>query len=169
MPRKAANPPDPAQPKRGRGRPKGSGPIKWSPAFVRAAQKMAELGGTEQDIAQGLGVSASTLGLWRVEHPEFAAALRVGKDHTDARVEQSLLMRAVGYERRVEKVMIADGVPVKVKWREYFPPNVTAIAYWLNNRKPKDWRNRTQEEREGAITPQDIARAIKEMREAAES
>ena len=28
------------------------------------------------------------------------------------------------------------------KTKKHIPPDTTAIIYWLNNRKPKDWRNK---------------------------
>lgn len=58
-------------------------------------------------------------------------------------------------EKRIEKWKDANGNEREhtiIITREV-PPDTTAIIYWLNNRKPQQWRNRREYEKSGADDP----------------
>ena len=73
-----------------------------------------------QEIAQTLNVTARTLRMWKVAHEEFAVALKRSKEVHDDMIEATLIMKANGYERKVQKAT-ASGKVVTVN--EYFPPS----------------------------------------------
>ncbi len=106
---------------------------------------MCLAGATDVEIADDLGVSVQTLYNWRAKHPDFLAAIVYGKEHADARVERSFYQRAVGFEYPAVKIFMPAGStePVFAEYREYYPPDATAAKHWLNNRKPKEWRDKT--------------------------
>ena len=81
-------------------------PTDYKPQFVAIARAMAKLGGTDFEIAEELGVTTSTLWLWRSKHPELSNALNEGKDVWDDRAERSLAMKAVGYSYHSEKIIL---------------------------------------------------------------
>jgi hypothetical protein len=83
-----------------------------------------------------LGVCEKTIHSWKIRHEEFATALARGKETMNALVEESLVQRALGFEREVEKV--SGGRTLKIK--EYFPPDVAAARIWLQNRMPEVYR-----------------------------
>ena len=44
-----------------------------------------------------------------------------------------------------------EGTPVEVLVIEHVPPETLACVIWLKNRRPKEWRDRTQHEVSGQI------------------
>ena len=44
-----------------------------------------------------------------------------------------------------------DGNPLFAEYREYYPPDATAAKHWLNNRKPKEWRDKVEHELSGEV------------------
>lgn len=107
-------------------------------------------GYTFQDIANRIGVSISTLRMWRVKYPEINEALKKGREIIDYKVENALLKSALGYKTKEVKVTttMRHGKVVEtikeVTDREQ-SPNVSAIQCWLYNRLPNKWKkNRDQ-------------------------
>ena len=107
-------------------------PTKYNPAFIPIVQSLVARGLINTEIAQTLGIEERTLYNWKNEHEDFSAALQRSKDQIDALVEATLIMKATGYERKVQKAT-ASGKVVSVT--EYFPPSDSAIQFWLRNRK----------------------------------
>lgn len=118
-------------------------PEKWDDKFVSLAEKAALLGATDREIAEMMEVSERTLNYWKHDHPELAAAIMVGKETADARVEQSLYRRALGYSHDAVKIMTVEGSVHVEPFVEHFPPDTTAAIFWLKNRKPAEWRDKT--------------------------
>lgn len=117
-------------------------PSKFKPEYVEQAQKLANLGATDRDVADFFGVDERTINRWKQDHEGFCQALKVGKDAADARVEQSLYRRALGYTHDAVKIAVnAQGEVTQVPYVEHFPPDTTAAIFWLKNRKPADWRD----------------------------
>lgn len=106
---------------------------------------MARDGLTEEQIAENLGVSSRTLNRWKKSYPEFDQALARGKQIPDRHVENALFRAATGYEYEEEHVTPAGKV---VKVKRYYPPNTTAMIFWLKNRKPSQWRDKQELEME---------------------
>ncbi len=91
---------------------------KWlEPENLLRVEGWARDGLTDEDIAANMGISRSTLNDWKNKHSDISDALKKGKEVVDRQVENALLKEAL------------DG-------------NITAIIYWLNNRKPDKWRNK---------------------------
>lgn len=72
---------------------------------------------TDEQISNNLGISKTTFYKFKDEHSELSELLKKGKEVIDYQVENALLQSAL-------------------------KGNVTAQIYWLNNRKPKQWRNK---------------------------
>lgn len=127
-------------------------PTKFKPEFVEQARKLATLGATDREAAEFFDVNEATLHRWKHEHPEFCESLKVGKEQADARVEQSLYRRALGYSHDAVKILQYEGAPVVVPFVEHYAPDTTAAIFWLKNRKPAEWRDAQQREMSGAVT-----------------
>lgn len=120
----------------------GGRPSKFKPEFIEQAQKLAALGATDREAAEFFNVDERTLHRWKHENAEFCQALKVGKEQADARVEQSLYRRALGYTHDAVKIAVnAQGEVTQVPFVEHFPPDTTAAIFWLKNRKPAEWRD----------------------------
>lgn len=106
-------------------------------------------GANYSDIAARIGIAPPTLTAWRDKYPEIGEALRKGREIVDYKVENALLKAALGYDIEETKTIMGKADKegnrsVRVeRVSKTIPPNVTAIAIWLNNRKPDQWkRNR---------------------------
>lgn len=121
-------------------------PTSYKAEYANIARKMCELGATDMDIVEALGVARSTFYKWRNEHEAFSDALKVGKEKTDERVEMSLYRRAVGYEYDAVKIFQFQGQEVIVPYTEIQHPDTTAAIFWLKNRRPDKWRANPENE-----------------------
>ena len=90
-------------------------PEKWKDEYIRIAEHACRLGATDHELAGMLGVSLRTVQNWRANKPKFAAALVVGKEVADNRVERGLFQRAVGYSFPSEKVFQFQGAIVRTE------------------------------------------------------
>lgn len=104
---------------------------------------------TDIQIADNLGISKDTFYKYKKEHTDFSDSLKKGKEIVDYQVENALLKRALGYDytettkecKWNEKLKKFEMVVTKTVTKQV-APDTTAQIYWLNNRKPKYWRNR---------------------------
>ena len=126
-----------------------SRPSKWEDRFVHIARCAAQLGATDREIAETLEVSERTLNYWKGEHPELVEALKLGKEAADERVERALYHRAIGYKHDAVKMFQAGGEIISESYVEHYPPDTTAAIFWLKNRRPKEWRDKIQQELSG--------------------
>lgn len=120
-------------------------PSKFDHAFVPQAEKLAALGATDIEVADFFGINVRTLYAWKNEHSEFSQALKVGKSTADDRVERSLFQRAIGYEQDDVKIFMPANAPAPVyaPYRAKVAPDTTAAIFWLKNRRPDLWRDRS--------------------------
>jgi hypothetical protein len=71
--------------------------------------------------------------------------ITVAKSVADDRTERSLYMRANGYSHPAVKFMtVSDehGTHIEtLHYIEHYPPDSTALCFWLKNRRPDRWRD----------------------------
>lgn len=126
-------------------------PSKYRPEFAEQASKLCKLGATDRDIADFFKVSESTVNLWKLEHKEFSESLKIAKDEADARVEQSLYRKALGYSHDSFHVSNYMGDVTLTPIVEHCAPDTTACIFWLKNRKPEQWRDKTDTNLSGSL------------------
>jgi len=110
---------------------------------------------TNEQIATNLGIGKTTFYKLVKEHSELSELLKKGKEVIDYEVENALLKRALGYEyvettrertwnkdKEIYETIVTKRVTKQVA------PDTIAQIYWLNNRKPKQWRNKVDIEDE---------------------
>jgi hypothetical protein len=120
-------------------------PTDYRPEYVEKAATMWRGGATDVEVADELGVCVDTLYNWRAKYPEFLAATKYGKENADDRVERGLYQRAIGFTYPAVKVSFdKEGKPLFAEYMEYYPPDTTAAKHWLNNRRPAEWRDKTE-------------------------
>ena len=130
--------------------------------------------GTDEQLADFLGVTAKSVREWKIRHPLFGAAITEGKIGADMAVAGSLLSRAKGYtpppEIKKELTIDAEGnetTKVTETIKE-IPPDVTAQKHWLSLRQPKIWRTPNisgimERFQSGELSAQDAAIEIESM------
>jgi len=139
-------------------------PSKYKPEFAGQAAKLCALGATDPQLADFFEVALSTISLWKVQHQEFSDALKLAKEEADAKVEQSLYRRALGYEHDETDIRVVDHAIVQTPMRKIYPPDTTAAIFWLKNRKPAQWRDKGETVLSGDVT---VTSQTKEQRDAA--
>jgi len=117
---------------------------------------------TDQELAAKLGITRSTLALWKKTNSDISDAVSRGRAdvHACEEVEKTLLERALGYSATVHKGMkvrhvkyneqgrriAEDEEIVLVAEEQYIPADVNAIKFFLTNRAPERWQNKVEME-----------------------
>ena len=74
---------------------------------------------TDEQLAQKIGINPATLYDWKNKFNKISEALKKGKEVVDYEVENALVKEALS-------------------------GNVTAIIFWLKNRRPDKWRDKPE-------------------------
>lgn len=120
---------------------------------------------TDEQIAKNLGISIRTFYEYKEKYPQFLQSLKRGKEIVDREVENALLKKAIGGKEKILKPMkiknvIYSDAGKKLKESEEIVmieeevliiPDTTAQIFWLKNRKPDVWRDKTAIEHSGEI------------------
>ena len=101
-------------------------------------QGWARDGLTDEQIADNMGITGSTLYEWKKKYPEISEALKKGKEVIDYQVENALLQKALNGD-------------------------TGAICFWLKNRRPDTWRDKPQDPNDGAGVIAEIIKAVREV------
>ena len=130
-------------------------PSSYKPEMADLGYKFALLGGTNERIAQFLGIHVDTFYEYMKTVPEFSESVTRGKDMADADIAQSLYHRARGYShveddiRTVALGGAAGSEIVITPTVKHYPPDTAAATLWLKNRQPEVWRDKVQSEISG--------------------
>ena len=120
---------------------------------------------TNEQIAEKLGIGKTTFYKYLEEHVELSELLKRGKEVVDTEVENALLQKALGGKEKLLKpvklkqVIYSDAGKklkefeeiVMVEEEVLITPDTTAQIFWLKNRKPGVWRDKTAVEHSGEI------------------
>ena len=156
---------------------------KYNSDFPQLVEMYLREGMTEIQAAKRLGVSKTTFEQYKVQYPDFLAAIKKGKAPVDFEVENALLKRALGYEYTERKVETAEieteegsqPVPGKkvTETIKQVVPDVTAQIFWLKNRNPERWRDVKGVEltgkdggpvrQEQCVTAPEVVKAVKDL------
>ncbi|MCI6121907.1 MAG: DNA-packaging protein [Lachnospiraceae bacterium] len=128
-----------------------------TPEGLLKMEGLARDGLTDEQIAENMGISRSTLNAWKEKFSDISDTLKKGKEVVDRQVENALLKRALGY--KYDEVTIEGGIETKRVTKEVVP-DTTAQIFWLKNRKREAWADRQSVE-----LSQPIDESIKEMEE----
>lgn len=131
-------------------------PSKYQQEYhVPRAYKLSLLGLTIDEIAVVFEIHRDTVYDWQKNKQEFSDALKAGKEEADSKVAKSLYKRALGYkykESTFEKIVLeaekdnpieTDLYKKRIVTKEV-PPDTTAQIFWLKNRQPSKWRDKTE-------------------------
>lgn len=120
-----------------------------TPDGLITIQGWARDGLTDEQIAHNIGIAVGTLYEWKKSYPEFSDALKKGKAPVDFEIENTLYKRAIGfeYEETITEIFELPGGGQRKhikKFKKYAPPDTTALIFWLKNRKPDVWQNKSE-------------------------
>lgn len=129
------------------GESKRGRPSKFTDAIAEKLYSMAREGKTDREMARAISVSVRTLAYWKVNNPDFLQSLNENKDIANGLVEASLFQRACGYSHPETKVFYDSerGRIVEHKILKHYPPDSTAMIFWLKNREPDRWRENPEQ------------------------
>jgi len=122
-------------------------PTKYNESLPKEAEKLAEKGLKNKEIAEQLGIAKSTFYDYKKKFSEFPNSIKKGKKASIKPIENSMYARARGYdyeEQVTEERIREDGTqhPAVVRTlKKHMPGDVTAQIFWLKNRMPKNWRD----------------------------
>ena len=122
----------------------GSRGSKYRHEYVEQARKLCVLGFIDAQMAEFFEVSRKTIDNWKQQYPEFRAAVKQGKQLTDADVADSLRQRAVGYTHKATDFKVVDGEVVQTEYDKHYPPDTAAAIFFLKNRQPELWRDKRE-------------------------
>lgn len=139
---------------------------KWlTPEGLTLLGGWAREGLTDEQLANNMSISRSTLNEWKKKYSDISDTLKKNKEIADYEVENALYKRALGYsydEVTREKVRDAltgayEMVETKRVTKEV-QPDVGAIMAWLKNRRPDKWRDKPNvtEDDDGVVIVDDI-------------
>jgi hypothetical protein len=132
-------------------------PTKYRAEYAEEAARLCRLfGATDDQLGIYFGVSEKTINTWKDKHPEFLQSLNENKPLADAQVERALYRRALGYEHEAVKLFVVDGRIEEHAYTERYAPDPTSCIFWLKNRQPDRWRDKTTMEHEFGATVEAI-------------
>lgn len=107
---------------------------------------------SDEQIAENMGISRSTLNEWKNKYSDISDTLKKGKEVVDRQVENALLKRAMGYRyTEVTKERVDGSLVVTKQVTKEVIPDTTAQIFWLKNRKPNEWRDKKDIEHSGEV------------------
>ena len=128
-----------------------------------AAEFMARIGMIDKDMAVQLGISVSTFHKWKQDFPEFAEALKRGKEEPNEKVVSALYQRAIGYAHAEDKIMHYMGEPIIIPTIKHYPPDTSACIFWLCNRLREQWQQKNEILNTFGDSAKELAEAIKNI------
>jgi hypothetical protein len=119
----------------------------------------------DEQIAHNLGISIDTFYKYKKEHTEFSESLKRGKEIVDIEVENALLKKTKGYNVQLVKTFKTKHIKYDENGKKisedeiletgvdevHVPADTTAQIFWLKNRKPAEWRDKSDIEHSGKI------------------
>jgi hypothetical protein len=130
----------------------GGRPTKFSKEVQDLTAMFSRKGFTDEEMAKALRVTRQTFDNWKKKFPKFFASLKDWKHEADSKVERSLYERAFGYTHPETKVFCNNGEIITEKVVRHYPPDPTSMIFWLKNRQPDKWRDKTNIEHSGDVT-----------------
>lgn len=125
--------------------------------YLEQIAAMCRNGATDKEIYTKLNISEDSFYRYKKDHSEFSESLKENKEFADLKVENALNKNANGYDYEEKMVVMKKEIiyneqgkkqkeivyPVTVSVTRHKEAETKAQQFWLQNRKPKEWRNQT--------------------------
>lgn len=123
-----------------------------TPEGLLKLEGWARDGLTDEQIAENMGITRSTLNEWKKKYSDISDTLKRGKEVVDIQVENALLKRALGYSyKETTHELIEGGMQVTKVVEKEVIPDTTAQIFWLKNRRPDKWRDKQDVQVSGSL------------------
>jgi ATP:corrinoid adenosyltransferase len=135
----------------------GGRPTKYKDEYAEQAYKLCLLGFTDAELGTYFEVHEDTINEWKKVHEVFSVSVGNGKAKADAEIANSLYERAKGCTITVQqaiklttktpdhngKISQTEEIEI-VDLTQEVPPDTVAAKFWLMNRQPDKWREKTE-------------------------
>ena len=129
-----------------------------TPDGLSRLEAYARDGLTDELIAGKMDITKSTLYEWKKKHSDISDSLKRGKEIVDIEVENALYKKTKGYNIQLTKTFKTRHIKYDSSGRKisedevletgideiHVPADTTAQIFWLKNRKPAEWRDKTE-------------------------
>lgn len=119
-------------------------PTKYRRDFPERAEKLWAKGHTDAEVAKKLKIGVDAIYRFAKHYVEFSEAQKRGKAIADQCVERALFQRATGIVLPDCHVSTHEGQITITPLKKHYPPDPLSMIFWLKNRKPKEWREKTE-------------------------
>jgi len=126
-------------------------PTLFREGMIAEGKRLTEMGWTIEQIANLWGVNPRSIIRYMKKNPEFSHTIRTARPLADHEIVKSLYERAQGFTQR-ETHLVPDPksktgeVMIQKIIKKEIPGDPTCMRYWLNNRRPDEWRERPEPE-----------------------
>lgn len=121
----------------------GGRPSKINLLNLGQVKKLILAGLTDAQICDFFNINNDTFCEWKKKNKEFAETIKDWKIQADKEIEKSLYHRAKGYQHEEDKIFCEGGKVTIVPTIHHYPPDATSMIFWLKNRQPDKWREKT--------------------------
>jgi len=134
--------------------------MKYGKEIVEILCKHLKKGSSIKSACAASGIDKSTFYEWKKLKADFPDIIKKAMAIPDMKVENALYKSAImGHsytETEYKTVPKKDGtglkkIPVK-KVKKFIVPNVTAQIFWLKNRCPEEFKDKTEHEHTGVVS-----------------
>lgn len=120
-------------------------PSKFTQEVRNKVIELAGKGLTDEQIGQIIGVSRQCIVKWRQDNWDFNVTVREAKLFADMQVEAALYKRATGFKEKIKRQKLDKfGNVHTIEEEVTYAPDTVAASFWLRNRQPEIWREKTE-------------------------
>ena len=133
---------------------------------IEDIKKWVSAGATDEEVANALGISVTSIYEYKKKYPKFAAAFARGRQQVVIEIKAALLKKALGFEYEEEKRVgrkdkDGENIILVEKYKRYCVPSETAAAMLLRN-YDNEWRDNDKATAEIKKQETDLRKAIAE-------
>lgn len=75
---------------------------------------------------------------------KYVYAADAGREIADFNMIDAMYKKGTGYQHEDVHFYSFNGKLFKEKFVKHYPPDMTAIIFWLKNRRPKEWKEKIE-------------------------
>ena len=116
-----------------------------TPLDIQKAEVAALTCKTNKEFCEFLDIDELTFNIWNNKSSAYYKAVSKWKDAATKEIEKALAKRAVGFTKKTKKDVITRAGTIETLVTEtYYPPDTAATQFWLKNRAPEEWKDKSE-------------------------